>query len=154
MTTESENKTTGEGSANSVPPHPDDLLTFKNIASRVGKQAILPTRRDPIVCRTAREAQEIVDGYNTLARQPSKERFHPRFINLAAITDTAGTISTQCWCTSQDDIYDAERVLVKWCTPSEEKWHGKIIHATMFDHDTKELRQFTRDAGILKEVLS
>jgi hypothetical protein len=79
-------------------------------------------------------------------------RFIPRYINMSAITDTATTISTQMWCKSQDDIYFAEHTLNKWITKDEEKWHGKVIFASMFDCCTKQLRTFKRDGNMLKEI--
>jgi hypothetical protein len=79
--------------------------------------------------------------------------FRSRYINIAALTDSGGTISIQCWCSSSEDIYDAERKMNSWLLPDNERWHGKIMHATMFDTQTKELRHFVRVCdGLLKEI--
>lgn len=80
------------------------------------------------------------------------KRFRARYVNIAAITDDGRTISTQVWCASQQDIYEAEKVIVKWCLPDQEKWHGKIIFASMFDTRDKDLRTFARYGTMLKEV--
>jgi hypothetical protein len=58
---------------------------------------------------------------------------HARYINVAAITSDARTISTQVW---TDDAEDAHRTLEKWISPAEEKWHGHIALASI--HDTRE----------------
>jgi hypothetical protein len=81
------------------------------------------------------------------------ERFHPRYINLSAITDRSSTISSQCWVNSWEDIEDAERILRKWATPAEEKWHnGRVIFGAMFDTHTHVLRTFERENDGLVEV--
>lgn len=121
-------------------------------ASRVGYQAIIPNRRDVIVCSTKKEAQEIVDGYNS--KLDEAQRFHPRWVNAAAITVDSRTISTQFWCKDQQDIYDAERAVLLWATENGEQLHGRILCATMYDMHTKELRRFENTQSGLKEVRS
>jgi hypothetical protein len=69
-------------------------------------------------------------------------RFVPRYINLAAVTDDARTITSQIWAQSQDEVDGAENVLAKWIKRDQEQWHGRIVYASMFDGRTKELRQF------------
>jgi hypothetical protein len=90
--------------------------------------------------------------YRTDALEQEIARFMPRYVNMSAITDTATTISSQMWCSSQQDIYDAERTLIKWISKDEERWHGKVVFASMFDTCTKQLRTFKRDGDMLKEV--
>jgi hypothetical protein len=82
-----------------------------------------------------------------------KQFFTPRYINIAAITETAGPVSTQCWCASQDDLAEADQVLLaKWITPSEEKWHGKIVAGSIYDLHTHVLRNYVRQDGKLVEL--
>jgi hypothetical protein len=71
------------------------------------------------------------------------QRFESRFINIAATTIDGRAISTQVWAESQDEADNAaERILVKWCTPDQERWHGKLVLATIFDMKTKQTRCF------------
>lgn len=79
-------------------------------------------------------------------------KFPPRYMNLAAVTDTASTVTTQVWCTSEADIKEAMRILAKWCTPADEKWHGRIVLASAFDHYTKVQRNFIRDGAALRGI--
>jgi hypothetical protein len=84
-------------------------------------------------------------------------RFHQRYINLAAITTDGRTISSQAWVKDQQDVYDAEAVLVRWCLPAEEKWHGTILVAVMHDpdHGTRRFEKVAnhRFNNGLREVL-
>jgi hypothetical protein len=114
------------------------------------QDAITPEPADaPILIRVPSEA--------TNARAEAEaylaNRFRPRYINLAAFTDTASTISAQCWVQSTSDLQEAEHRLLKWASPSEEKWHGRVVRAIMFDTHTKELRHFVcDDTCLLKEA--
>jgi hypothetical protein len=78
------------------------------------------------------------------AENAERLRFHGRYINLAALTDDARTVSCQVWCNNQEQVDGAFDKLQSWATPAEEKWHGRIITATAFDGHTKELRTFVR----------
>ena len=99
---------------------------------------------------TAMEA--VVAEQKRLMKRYVVNRFTPRYINLCAITDHASPISTQVWVESQDDLYEAEKVLVKWATPEQERWHGRIVRAAMFDPLTKQIRHFVREFAMLREV--
>lgn len=70
--------------------------------------------------------------------------FQSRYFNIAALTDNGSTISTQIWVDSEQAIAEAEKTLLKWATPAEEKWsNGKVIYGVI--KDTKGgLRRFTR----------
>jgi hypothetical protein len=71
------------------------------------------------------------------------QRFESRFINIAATTIDGRAISTHVWAESQDESDNAaERILVKWCTPDQGRWHGKLALATIFDMKTKQTRCF------------
>jgi hypothetical protein len=79
--------------------------------------------------------------------------FHARYINMAAITVDGRTISAQQWCSSMEDIYEAEDRLCNWATPKEEKWHGKLLRAVLYDTYQKTTREYKRVEAGLKEVL-
>ncbi len=85
--------------------------------------------------------------------ESNASRFQSRFINLAAVTDDSSTISQQIWCESQTDIYEAEKIMLRWTSPDKERFNGRVIFATMFDMNSKELRKFNREGAMLKEVL-
>jgi hypothetical protein len=90
---------------------------------------------------------------NAGATAEDRAPFHPRYINIAALTDDARTISTQIWCSSMEDIYQAERHMNSWLLPDAEKWHGKVMTVCMFDTYQKTARNFRRVCdGLLKEV--
>jgi len=81
-------------------------------------------------------------GESAASREYYKTHFYPRWINIAAITVDARTISTQVWVTDQQGVYDAERILTKWTTPDETRFHGKIMLMSMHDMHTKKTRAF------------
>jgi hypothetical protein len=93
------------------------------------------------------------------AAAATRNLFHGRYINIAAITEDARTISTQCWCSSMEDIYKAEAVMNSWLLPDAEKWNGKVVFAAMHDSYQKTSRNFKRivtnltGCAMLKEVL-
>jgi hypothetical protein len=79
---------------------------------------------------------------------PTQEQFDNmfkgRYINLVALTDDARSVSCQVWCNNQEQVDGALAKLQSWCTPDEEKWHGRIVTAMSFDGHTKESRTFVR----------
>jgi hypothetical protein len=83
------------------------------------------------------------------AREP---RFHPRYMNITAITTEARPVSTQVWIETEADLHEADRVLTKWCSPLDEKWHGRIVLASVFDTFTKVQRNFIRDGAVLRGI--
>jgi hypothetical protein len=70
--------------------------------------------------------------------------FKGRYINLVALTDDARSVSCQVWCNNQEQVDAAFAKLQSWCTPAEEKWHGRIVTAMAHDGHTKESKTFVR----------
>lgn len=79
---------------------------------------------------------------------PTQEQFDNmfkgRYINLVALTDDARSVSCQVWCNNQEQVDAAFAKLQSWCTPAEEKWHGRIVTAMAHDGHTKESKTFVR----------
>lgn len=82
-------------------------------------------------------------GVSTASRE------NERYFNIAAITVDGRTITSQVWTRYPDEVLS---VLLKWCSPEQERFYGEILNCVMFDSASKTLRQFVRrEDGSLSE---
>jgi hypothetical protein len=73
-----------------------------------------------------------------------------RYYNIAAITTQGSTISTQVWA---NNFNDAERVLLKWIEPDQERWNtGRVAFASIYDTLLKDVTYYQRNRDGLEIV--